>query len=86
LGTVGEIDPAHGGSFDITIPDFTLDPAFKGIGDIPRTGDFGVIELALRAKNFLCVLGTIMTEGTAVVPGLNVQTESRNPAKFARVR
>jgi hypothetical protein len=82
LGIVGEIDPAGGGSFDITIPDFTLDPVFKGIGDIPRVGEFGVIKLALRAKNFPRVLETIMTEDAPGVRGLSVQTEYRNPVKF----
>src|SRR5215469_7872125 len=56
LGLVGEIDPARGGNFEITIPDFTRDPVFDKFGE---QGKFGVIGLSLREKKIGHVLATI---------------------------
>jgi len=50
LGRVGDLDPANGGAFEITIPDFTGDPLFKGTDEIPRGGNFGVIDLVIQDK------------------------------------
>ena len=85
LGTVGEIDPLRGGAFDITIPDFALDPLFKSIGGIPRTGEFGVIELSLRVKLIERPLGTIKSEGTDVMTGLRVRAHYPDPVLFQRL-
>ena len=40
LGTVGQLDPARKGIFEMTIPDFTRDPVF---GKFARQEKFGVI-------------------------------------------
>ena len=86
LGTVGEIDPARGGAFDITIPDFARDPVFGSSGVAPRVRDFGVIQLALCEKNVRRVLAAIKAEGTDARSGLNVQLEYREPVMFTWVR
>jgi hypothetical protein len=86
LGTVGEIDPAKGGAFEIAIPDFTRDPVFKGTGEIPRTGNFDVIHLGLRDKKVKRVLGAIKPDDAGTERGLNVQVEYPSPVMFTRVR
>ena len=87
LGRVGEIDPAKGGTFEITIPDFTRDPVFKGIGETPRSGHFDVIELGLHDKQVGRSLGTIKPEDAGrPESGLNVQIEYRDPVMFTRAR
>jgi len=78
LGTVGEIDPARGGNFEITIPDFTRDPVFDKFGE---HGKFGVIDLALREKKIGRVLATIKPED-GPERGLNVQDEYRELLTF----
>jgi len=78
LGTVGEIDPARGGNFEITLPDFTRDPVFDKFGE---HGKFGVIDLALREKKIGRVLATIKPED-GPDRGLNVQDEYREPLTF----
>jgi hypothetical protein len=78
LGTVGEIDPARSGNFEITIPDFTRDPVFDKFGE---HGKFGVIDLALREKKIGRVLVTIKPED-GPERGLNVQDEYREPLTF----
>ena len=49
LGGVGTLHRAAGGRFEITIPDFTQDPAFNDARR-KQVGDFDVIELALRDR------------------------------------
>jgi hypothetical protein len=86
LGRVGDLDPANGGAFEITIPDFTSDPLFKGAGDVPRLGNFGVIQLGLRDKKIGRPLGAIKPENAGPESGLNIQSEYPNPVKFTGVR
>lgn len=81
LGRIGEINPAYGGTFDITIPDFTRDPVFDRFAN---HGKFGVIELALKEKNIGHSLGTI-TANAAPELGLNIQTKYQDPVVFTRV-
>jgi hypothetical protein len=81
LGIVGEINPGHGGSFDITVPDFTQDQVFDRFA---RHGRFGVIELALKEKKIGRTLATIKVEGEPEL-GLNVQGDYRDPVVFTRV-
>jgi hypothetical protein len=82
LGTVGQIDPAQDGAFEITFPDFTRDPVFD---KFVRGGKFGVIQLALKEKKIGRTLATI-TATDAPEFGLNVQAEYRDPVIFAAVR
>jgi hypothetical protein len=51
-----------GGDFDITIPDFTRDPLFKGPGDASGFGNFGLIEFVLRDKKIGRGLASIKSE------------------------
>ena len=78
LGLVGEIDPARGGNFEVTIPDFTRDPVFDKFGE---HGKFGVIDLSLREKKIGRVLATIKPND-GPERGLNVQDEYREPLTF----
>jgi hypothetical protein len=82
LGTVGQIDPARGGVFEMTFPDFTRDPVFGKFGS---SGKFGVIQLALKEKKTGRTLTTI-TANDAPEFGLNVQGEYREPVVFTPVR
>jgi len=82
LGTLGQIDPAQNGAFEITFPDFTRDPVFdKFVSGVK----FGVIQLALQEKKIGRTLATI-TANDALEFGLNVQAEYRDPVIFAAVR
>jgi hypothetical protein len=81
LGRIGEINPAYGGIFEMTIPDFTRDPVF---GRFANQGKFGVIKLALKEKKIRHSLGTI-TANAAPELGLNVQTKYHDPVVFTRV-
>lgn len=78
LGLVGEIDPARGGSFEVTIPDFTRDPVFDKFGE---HGKFGVIGLFLREKKLERVLAVIKPND-GPERGLNIQDEYRKPLTF----
>jgi hypothetical protein len=81
LGTVGQLDPAEGGTFTITIPDFTRDPVFDKFGK----NRIGVIQLALTEKNIPHTLATIKA-GDATESGLDVRVEYRDPVVFTPVR
>jgi hypothetical protein len=81
LGTVGELDPAHNGIFEMTIPDFTRDPVF---GKFVRQGKFGVIGLSLKQKKSGHILGAIKA-GDSPELGLNVQEEYHDPVMFTIV-
>ena len=81
LGTVGQLDPARGGTFEITIPDFTRDPVF---GQFATHGNFGVIELVLQEKKIGHGLATIKTDDSPEL-GLNVQGEYPDPVIFSTV-
>lgn len=79
LGTIGQIDPAEGGKFNITIPDFTRDPVFH------KTGGFGVIQLSLNERKLGRPLATIKAADSPEL-GLNVQIEYPDPVVFTRIR
>jgi hypothetical protein len=82
LGTIGQIDPAQGGVFEMTLPDFTCDPVFGRFGS---SGKFGVIQLALKEKKTGRGLATI-TANDAPEFGLTVQGEYPEPVMFRPVR
>jgi hypothetical protein len=86
LGAVGKFDPARGGAFEITIPDFTRDPLFKGIGDASWFGDFGVILLGLQEKKIGRGWWGIKPEKAGPKSGLNIESEYANAVKFTSVR
>jgi hypothetical protein len=81
LGTLGELDLARKGIFEITIPDFTCDPV---LGRFARQGEFGVIELALKEKRIGRSLGTIKADNSPKL-GLNVQDKYLDPVIFTTV-
>ena len=81
LRTLGELDLANKGIFELTIPDFTRDPVF---GRFASHGKFGVIELALEEKKFGRGLGTIKADDNLDL-GLNVQANYPNPVMFTTV-
>ncbi len=82
LGRVGDLDPANGGNFEITIPDFTRDPLFQGTDEVTRAGDFGVIELFLEDKMIGRGLGGMKPENAGSRSGLNVENEYPDPVLF----
>lgn len=82
LGTVGQLDPAEGGTFTITIPDFTRDPVFDKFGTDRK---IGVIQLSLTEKNIPHTLAAIKA-ADAAESGLNVKVEYRDPVVFTPVR
>jgi hypothetical protein len=87
LGRVGDLDPANGGAFEITIPDFTRDPLFKRSGPVPTGfGNFGVIELGLRDERLGRNLGALKSENAGTRLGLNIQSEYSNPVRFRTVQ
>ena len=79
LGTVGQLDPAEGGNFDISVPDFTRDPVFVNF-----PAHFGVIQLSLQDKQFGRPLAVIKPTG-ATESGLTVQFQYRDPVVFTRI-
>jgi hypothetical protein len=81
LGTLGELDRAGNGFFEIAIPNFTRDPVFEKFA---RQGKFGVIELPLKEKGFGRGLGT-MKAADGPELGLNVQVEYHDPVIFTTV-
>jgi hypothetical protein len=86
LGSVGELDPENGGAFEITLPDFTRDPLYKGAGDFPRFGNFGTIQLVLRDRAIGRSLASIKPEIAGPDSDLKIQSEYTNPVKFTTVR
>jgi hypothetical protein len=78
LGSVGELDPENGGAFEITLPDFTRDPLYKGAGDFPRFGNFGTIQLVLLDRAIGRSLASIKPEIAG--PDLDL-----NPERIERI-
>jgi hypothetical protein len=85
LGRVGILDPAEGGRFEITIPDFSRDPSFK-----LATGwksEFGTIEMGLHDRTVGVVLGGIMPmDSTLGRRALIVQADYPDTIVFTRTR
>jgi hypothetical protein len=85
LNILGTIDPADEGRFEITIPDFSLDPAFRHAER--RERDFDVIEMLLRDHKVDVTLGGIKPkESTSPIAGLKVQAEYPDPVVFTKMR
>jgi hypothetical protein len=86
LGKIGDLDPADGGAFEITIPDFTRDPLFNSTGEVPRFGNFGVILLGLRDKKIGRIVGGIKPENAGPESGLDIENDYPNPVNFTTLR
>ncbi len=86
LGRVGDLDPAKGGAFEITIPDFTRDPRFNSTSDVPWLGNFGEIILVLRDKKIGRIVGGIKPENAGPESGLTIENEYPNPVNFTTLR
>jgi hypothetical protein len=85
LGVLGTISPADNGKFEITIPDFSLDPAFKRVN--PQENDFDLIEMLLLDHRVDVPFGTIKPKDkTSQIKGLKVQAEYPDPIVFTKVR
>jgi hypothetical protein len=69
LKTVGVIDPARNGDFEITVPDFSRDPSFASYAASGR--NYGLIKLRLYDANSGMNLGTIVPLD-GLEPGLKV--------------
>jgi len=83
LANLGVLDPARRGSFDIAIPDFGGDRAFRS-NDGLRT-DY--IEMALHDKTVGAVMGIIKPKSAPSHPsGLKVQASYPEEMTFARGR
>jgi len=84
LGMLGTLDPADGGNFEITIPDFSRDPAVQNPRFArPNSGD---ITIVLHDKKIGAQLGLIMPEGSPPERrGLAIQPEYSEPVLFTRV-
>jgi hypothetical protein len=82
LGRIGDLDPANGSAFEITIPDFTRDPVFHSTGDVPWLGNFGVIVLVLRDQKIGRIVGGIKPVNAGPESGLNIENEYPNPVNF----
>ena len=82
LGIVGELDPAKKGAFEITIPDFTHDPQFQ----MPRSGRFGLIFLAVQDKTVRRTVGVIKPKNAGEKSGLAIQSAYPDPVKFTTLR
>jgi hypothetical protein len=84
LGTVGVLDPANNGNFEITIPDFGLDPSYADSSAVSGH-DFGIIELSLRDHLTQRPLRGIMPIGSTA-SGLKVEPDYPDPVMFTAVR
>lgn len=85
LGTVGELDPSKGGDFEIAVPDFARDPAFRDAGEGQTIGNASLIYLALRDKTVGRVMETLKVKDRAAL-GLEVEADYPDPVLFTRVR
>lgn len=83
LKTVGVIDPARNGDFEITVPDFSRDPSFASYAASGR--NYGLIKLRLYDANSGMNLGTIVPLD-GLEPGLKVQPEYADTVVFKVVR
>ena len=85
LGTVGTLDPAEGGRFGITIPDFSRDPCFKFAA--AWKSEFGTIEMGLHDKTVGVALGGIMPmDSTLGRRALIVQADYPDTIVFTSTR
>ena len=83
LGSLGTLDPADGGKFEITIPDFTRDPIYKR--DAAFRSHFGIIAVSLRDKSIDEFVGLIKPENDSLERyGLRIQAEYPDPITFTR--
>jgi len=83
LRTVGVIDPARNGDFEITIPDFSSDPSFSSYAASGR--NYGLIKFRLYEKTSGMNLGTIVPIDS-LEPGLKVEAEYPDTVVFKVVR
>jgi hypothetical protein len=85
LGMVGTLDPADSGRFEIKIPDFTRDPAFKLTREWGT--NFGNIALVLRDKRVGQQVGLMKPkESQTERKDLNVQAEYPDTIIFTTAR
>jgi len=83
LRTVGVIDPARNGDFEITVPDFSSDPSFGSYAAAGRK--YGVIKLRLWDRMGGGNLGSLVPLDS-LEPGLEVVTEYPETVVFKVVR
>jgi len=66
LGTIGVLDPAGNGEFEITLPDFSRDPSFSSYAASGRT--YGIVKLTLGSFGTLVPLDSLE-------PGIRIEGE-----------
>lgn len=82
IGKVGELDPAGGGRFDITVPDFARDPFLTGRREASTDTNPGTVGLTLHEQRLDRPSGVIVPVGDKVIEGLQVRNEYPNPVTF----
>jgi hypothetical protein len=83
LGILGSIDPADKGKFELTIPDFSGDPAFKRTAEW-RSGP-SIIEMLLQDHKVEFPLGVIKPkDSTSPVRGMQVRADYPDTIDFTR--
>jgi len=81
---LGTLDPADGGVFQITVPDFNRDPAFKRLKE--GSTELGKIDIVLKDKVGETV-GVIRPKDASLGQrGLNIQADYPNEITFTRAR
>jgi hypothetical protein len=83
LRTVGVIDPARNGDFEITVPDFSRDPSFSSYAASGR--NYGLIKFRLWYRMSGANLGSLVPLDS-VEPGLKVEPEYPYVVVFRVVR
>lgn len=83
LRTVGVIDLARNGEFEITIPDFSRDPSYSSYAASGR--NYGLIKFRLYDETSGMNLGTIVPLDS-LEPGLEVKPEYADTVVFKVVR
>lgn len=83
LETVGVIDPAKNGDFEITVPDFSSDPSFVSYAAAGRK--YGMIKLRLWDRMSGANLGSLVPLDS-LEPGLEVVPEYADIVVFKVVR
>ncbi len=87
LGRVGELVLAKEGEFEMTIPDFTRDPLFRGTEDVPKFGDFGEIQFAIHDSIIVeKSLAGLRVENGDRRAGLRVEEKYATPVRFTTSR
>jgi hypothetical protein len=84
LGTVGVLDPANNGNFEIIIPDFSSDPSYAD-SSAASGHHFEIIELSLCDHLTQRPLRGIMPKGSSE-SGLKVEPDYPDPVMFIAVR